>query len=274
MSRQFSFQDKLALMMTSAQTKSALASFIGVSHQQIGRWLTIGQTDSVGNPSRVRVPTDKGILKAVNTAFSLHKSVCKEQAIVDQIPFDPSLPVFAVRTTYTDGTPGQRVEVVSTHRLSDDLRNRIIASYHETNFFHAISVSSKVRRIPYWFMAEQRLMRVSRDLDHEQMREWFAPDIDEDGEIVDSIVRVNTQYTPMSINFPVSAIIEDLGRKLSTRHMPAVGERGTVLADKMLFSTNKLDKYGVMNAEERRKRINRENMRRQRAKSKSKPKRR
>lgn len=273
MARGFTVQEKLALMMTSAGSQRRLAGFLGVTHQQIGRWLSIGQTTPSGEPSRVREPTDPDIRAAIDQGFVMHADASRAQALVDRIPFAADVPVYARRLTYEDGRPGQRVVIEHLHRISDALRDRIVASQGKTGFYGAVSARSTVRQVPYWFNTENQIdtRRIRRDANMQAMRERLTPELDEDdGELIDRLQRINTVPTPLS-GFPVGASLDDLNRKLATRHAPAVGDKGTSLADELLFQTStKRDRYGAEHAQERRRERAREQSRKARRRAAAK----
>lgn len=266
----FSFQDQLALMMTSAGSQRRLASFIGVTHQQVGRWLTIGQTLPSGDPSRVRVPTDPDIRAAVDAAFAIHVDAARAQARADHFPFLPDAPVFAYRGEYKDGRPGQRIYIDHAHRMSNDLRARTVIAAHGTEFYYAVSARSTVARVPYWWLAEARIesegiRRDPRNEDGQRMllaRDRLMPSDEDDDEYQDAhdnnekvaLEKINTPLTWLNPAFPGSAWADDLERKLQTRHAVAVGDKGTELASTLIFQTNsKADKYGVSHDAERRR---------------------
>lgn len=110
---QFTRQQKLALAMTSAGSQRALARQLGVSHQQVGRWLREGEPlhiDSAGN-----MPTNKdGSLKLygaapdwiddqLNYVFDIHKQITREQANVDGVPYNATVPVYTERRYLSQG---------------------------------------------------------------------------------------------------------------------------------------------------------------------------
>ena len=243
----FSVQDKLALMMTGAPSQRQLAELVGVSHQRIGRWLTIGQTLPDGTPSRVREPRDPALIDAINTAFAIHVETARAQARADKIPFSAEAPVFAHRLPLIDGTPGGRVVVVNTHRITDKLRSIIIATYQQTGKFYGVSVRSTVNLKRYFKQAEKRF--ASRG--HEYVRakqQWISRDFikselkDNAKEIKESdgvyLKPIFTSYTDMNKNFHPQMVIDEINHKLRTRHEPATGERGTNVADQILFQLN------------------------------------
>ncbi len=257
----FSVQDKLALMMTSALSQRSLASFIGgVTHQQIGRWLSIGQTTTTGEPSRVRAPTDPELLARIDAAFEIHKDVSRAQARVDRIPYLRSAPVYATRRVYRDGNIGQMIDVQSTHRLSNKLRALVITAAHETKpgFFQSATVQSTVARVPYWWRTEQRLniTRPRREPSQYVARAKLAPSGEDDVDYTNGRVklqRINTKSTQMVDGIPASFFIEDIESKLTVRHLPAIGDPGTALATKISFQTaGAADTYGVKHEDARR----------------------
>jgi hypothetical protein len=167
-------QDRLALMMTGVKSQRELARRIGVSHQRVGRWLTIGGTLPDGSPSRVREPTDPAILAAIDRAWRDHKARVRARARADDLPYSSALPaqferlrapvlqrVYDMETsrTYTipvydsEGRevfePGARVVVRRSHWMRDELRNAVLAFAHNTGRYIGASVQSLVNLNKY-----------------------------------------------------------------------------------------------------------------------------
>lgn len=246
----FSTQDKLALMMTSAPSQRGLASLIGVSHQRVGRWLTIGQSAPDGTPSTVRPPTDPAILAAIDNAFAIHTQLAREQARADKIPFSKDAPVFAHRLPLIDGTPGGRVVIPNTHRLSDSLRNKVIANGVKTKRYNNVSVRSTVDLKRYFQQAEKRYQSGNhryqrgkagsktwanraplKEVLQSIQQAYKAGEIDEQ----DTNIRkaIFTPYT--SMEFDPAQVLADVNHNLAQRHQPATGEKGTEFADEILL---------------------------------------
>lgn len=242
-------QDKLAVMMTSAGSQRQLAALIGVSHQRVGRWLTIGQTTPMGEPSRVREPRDPDIRSAIDQAFAIHTEMARDQARLDHIPFNAALPVFAARLQHADGRPGMRVVIDHTHRMRDELRDAAIRQAQRSGRYHNVSVRSTVNVRKYFSRGErelanrrgikpQRGKKVTAQTDPRWLyREEFKLDIAEGVQTRP----IYTPYTPMQLGLPIDLINSEVHRKLRSRHEPATGDPGTALSDQILLQLQ-LDK--------------------------------
>lgn len=109
----FTRQQKLALAMTSAGSQRALARQLGVSHQQVGRWLREG--DPLHIDADGSMPMNKnGTLKRFGGApdwiadqldyvFDIHREITKEQAKVDRVPYNATVPVYTERRYLSGG---------------------------------------------------------------------------------------------------------------------------------------------------------------------------
>ena len=110
---QFSRQQKLALALTSAGSQRALARQLGVSHQQVGRWLREGEPlhiDAHGN-----IPTNKDgspkvfgeipewVDEPLNWAFAVHKEITRDQARLDGFPYNETAPIYLERRFLSSG---------------------------------------------------------------------------------------------------------------------------------------------------------------------------
>lgn len=94
-------------MLTSAGSQRALARELGVSHQQVGRWLREGEPLHIGPDGEM--PTNKdGSLKVyggapewiesqLNWNFDRHRDVTKAQALADGVPYNATVPVYTER---------------------------------------------------------------------------------------------------------------------------------------------------------------------------------
>ncbi|MGV0999687.1 MAG: hypothetical protein ACOYBQ_10205 [Fluviibacter sp.] len=244
-----STQDKMALMMTSAESQRSLASLIGVSHQRVGRWLTIGQTLPSGEPSKVREPKDPAIRYAIESAFQIHVQLARDQARAHKIPFDQSAPAFAYRLPLTDGTPGGRVIIPHTHRIRDDLRNRIITNAAKSNRYYGVAVRSTVNLKVYFQQAEKRFAGrgveyvrdktswIRRDFMKREInaheKAYRAGIIDEQ----DTNIRrgMFTPITAIGGFIPPEESLQQLNRALRERHQPATSGEKTAFADEILL---------------------------------------
>lgn len=134
--------------MTSAHSQRRLAALAGVSHQQVGRWLK---------------PKDDGTYRkipdiyqdGINQAFDIHKSIAKDQAKIDQIPYSDAYPVYLHRGLLTkkdkDGNPvkGDRVIATDTQWLDHSLRERFLRAMYKTGKFDYATIRSFVDVLKY-----------------------------------------------------------------------------------------------------------------------------
>lgn len=255
MARQLSLADRLALIYTSAGSQRNVAALTGLSHQKVGRILK-GEyaPDS-------KVLRDPGLRAAIDVAFRIHTDVARAQARRDGLPFDAALPVFYSRlpmkvskmidkvdprtgevvrvkvpvidprTGKQQIAPGDRVAAQNVHWLSDDLRNAWIAGKAKTGKFYAASVGSivDIRIYKKRGDANQRGPRTERQREN---RRQIAEKVNA-GAIN---VPMFTRYTPM--DFPARMIERDIAEKLRTKHEPATGGPGTLLANQVLFQVD------------------------------------
>lgn len=255
MARALTLADKIALIYTSAASQRNVAALVGISHQKVGRILK-GQyaPDSA-------VFREPGLRAAVDLAFSIHKDIARAQARKDKLPFDENLPVFYSRlpmpvskmvdkldpktgeivrvkvpvidpvTGRQKVAPGDRVAAQNVHFLSDALRNAWIAGKAKTKKFYAVSVGSIVDIRIY----KKRADAAQRGPRNERQKENRR-------QIVEKInagavnVPMFTKYTPT--DFPASMIERDITEKLRTKHEPATGAPGTLLANQVLFQVD------------------------------------
>lgn len=255
MARSLTLADKLALIYTGAGSQRNVAALTGLSHQKVGRILK-GEyaPDS-------KVLRDPGLRAAVDVAFRIHTDVARAQARRDGLPFDAALPVFYSRlpmkvskmidkvdprtgevvrakvpvidprTGRQQVAPGDRVAAQNVHWLSDDLRNAWIAGKAKTKKFYAASVGSIVDIRIYKKRADaaQRGPRTERQRENRR-------------QIVERVnagainVPMFTKYTPL--DFPARMIERDITDKLRTKHEPATGGPGTLLANQVLFQVD------------------------------------
>ena len=249
-----SLQDRLAVMMTGTVSLRALERETGISHQRLGRWLTIGQNAPDGSPSRVKVPTDKAALDAIDAAFLRFTAASKAYAKSAQLPFDDALPVFARRVTLKDGSLGDRVVIGNTHRLRDDLRSAAIANAHISAKYFAVSVRSIINVFEYPAMRHphppmgsiQEKYKAEFDLTKQAAREQLAEDlgVDEDelddyidDEVIKPIYPKPVFIPKVSLNpkFSTRSIVSEVNARLRVRHESATGDPGTAFADEIVF---------------------------------------
>ena len=248
-----SVQDKLALMMTAARSQRQLSSFTGISHQRIGRWLRHGFEGGAKF-----LPTDSGILSAIDSAFGIYTQVCREQAAVDGLHFDANHPVFthrllrqkrerfvnrdgeiAYRLVFDErGRPvmekGDRVSMGNTHWISNDLRDRILAAAKRSNKYYHASVGSMVNLQIYNKRAEQRLKGKRRT--PEQMR--YKRQFEKRLRLGEQTGWVFTQYEYSKSDTPTDLMLSNINDRLRERHEPACSTPGTALAAQILLQVD------------------------------------
>jgi hypothetical protein len=253
--RALSLADKLALIYTGAGSQRNVAALTGLSHQKVGRIL---KGEYAADSKALR---DPGLRAAIDTAFRIHADVARAQARRDGLPFDAALPVFYSRlpmkvskmidkvdprtgevvrvkvpvidprTGRQQVAPGDRVAAQNVHWLSDDLRNAWIAGKAKTKKFYAASVGSIV---------DIRVYKKRRDA--AQVGPRTERQKDNRRQIIEKVnagainVPMFTKYTPL--DFPARMIERDITDKLRTKHEPATGGPGTLLANQVLFQVD------------------------------------
>lgn len=255
MARNLTLADKIALIYTGAGSQRNVAALTGLSHQKVGRIL---KGEYAPDSKTLR---DPGLRAAIDTAFRIHTDVARAQARRDGLPFDSALPVFYSRlpmkvskmidkvdprtgevvrakvpvidprTGRQQVAPGDRVAAQNVHWLSDDLRHAWIAGKAKTRKFYAASVGSIVDIRIYKKRADaaQRGPRTERQREN---RRQIAEKVSA-GAIN---VPMFTKYTPL--DFPARMIERDITDKLRTKHEPATGGPGTLLANQVLFQVD------------------------------------
>lgn len=264
-----SLADKLALIYTSAGSMRNVAGLTGLTHQQVGRILhKAAQGQSIDYYEK-----HPEISSAVDVALEIHKDISRGVAKRHALPFNGSIPVFAERLELSNqgvfvagemlfkGTPtdcrqyiidrdlagqarikrllGERVGALHVHWLSDRLRNAWIASSQKSGAYYAASIRSKVNMPDYMKQANQRIndadkRGLPRTLAAIKFKQALAKKLRE-GEKIQPIF---TPYTAMNPNFPSELVVASINDKLQTRHSPAVGKPGTVLADQILLQVD------------------------------------
>jgi hypothetical protein len=141
------------------------------------------------------------------------------------------VPVIDPRTGRQQVAPGDRVAAQNVHWLSDDLRNAWIAGKAKTKKFYAASVGSIVDIRIY----KKRADANQRGPRTESQRENRSQIV----ELVNAgaiNVPMFTKYT--KLDFPARMIERDITDKLRTKHEPATGTPGTLLANQVLFQVD------------------------------------
>jgi hypothetical protein len=219
-------QDKLALAMTTAGSQRNLASLLGITHQKLGRWLREGQPNGAKS-----IPTDSAAVKAINQAFHIHATVSKEQAQIDNIPFDQNAPVFAHRKPLRNGAPGDRVIVDHTQYMTRELRTNVLSHIHKTKRYYAVSVRSTIELARYFKSGEGKLRGKIRTDAQDIGRQEIVNKL-EAGQIVGPIYTKYESFGPLSAT---SNALKGVEQKIREKHEPATGEKGTALADQLLM---------------------------------------
>lgn len=246
----FTLAEQIGLIYTSAGSLRNIAALTGVSHQKLGRILRGEVSD--------RVLNDPGLKAAIGIGFAIHKDVARSQARVDGLPFNGDLPVYYSRlpmkvseivekvnrktgeverkrvpvidpaTGRQKEIPGDRVGATNVHYLTDRVRNAWIVSTAKTKKFYAASVGSIVNLRTYKKRADAA-QRGPRTIKQQEGKQQIVERINSGAEIGPMF----TKYT--ELDFPGRMIIRDIEQKLATRHEPATGDKGTILANQVLL---------------------------------------
>lgn len=234
MSRKLSLAEKLALIYTSAGSQRNIASLVGVSHQKIGRILKAGDVAAGGYSADSRALKDPALNVAIDAAFSIHVQMAKEQARADKLPFSADIPVFYETLTHSDGKKGNRVAAKNTHWLSNAQREQWIKSIQKTGKFYAATVRSVVNLKRYNKQSEQRHKQAGSPR-RPLKQALHKTELEIRAKLGEEKAPIFTAYTPLSTEFPISAILADMSEKLTRKHEPATGEQGTRLADQIVL---------------------------------------
>lgn len=235
-------QDKLAIALTVAGSQRKLADLVGVSHQRIGRWLTIGGVDSWGRPSKAQEPADKEIRRAIDIAFSILSDVAKQQTEAAGLRFNEKIPVVWQRPgiNLLDGRQGDRAVIPHAHYLRPALRDSLIRYAYQSRQFISATVRSildlakynAIRRAyvppPGTIEADMRSqLRAREELfrqDHPNIIAPIAPQ------------QLYLPAQPLNPRFDIDGIIGRINADLRQRHEPASGQGPkTTLADSLVF---------------------------------------
>lgn len=263
--------DKLALIYTSAGSLRKTAALAGLSHQQVSRILH-KRAQGLSIDSYSARPE---ISAGVEVAFQIHKDVASQVAKDHGLPFDRRAPVFVerlplqqqgvldsagrlvfkgseddakafVKKNSRKGSKlervkllGERVGALHLHWLSDDIRNRWIATTQQTGFYYSASVGSKVNLPQYVKTAAARIdtflkrggLRTEQQIKaRQQLKNLLRDKVD--------IQRVFTPYTPLDPRFPPELVVRSINQELEKRHAPAIGAEGTAFADQILLQVD------------------------------------
>ena len=259
---------KIALIYSGAGSQRATAKALGISHQKVGRYLRTALGVEGGYKSSAPL-TDFFANQAVDVVFSAHKRAVKKTAIAQDIPYSSDVPIFSARMRHDDGIQGDRVSADHMHWISDDLRNKWITDIHKGGKYANISVGSIVNLTDYNRLATAVAAgkidntKLSSKIEILEILAYAAGlDIDEDGDtegmddkergifiaswllnnekkiqraVSNKIIpqRIQTKYTEMGV--PIQFVLADVNKKLNSKHAPATGDDGTVLADRVLL---------------------------------------
>ena len=243
-------QDKLALALTSAGSMRNLAALVGVSHQRIGRWLREGEAGGVkAIPEQFR--------ESIDTAYKIHRDIAREQAAIDNTPYNPKAPVFFNRNILNTGEPSDRISVQHTQFIKPELRKTVLVETQKTGRVLNASIRSIVNIRLYFknkfekeaqqgkrqfkgipaavnsavsaFADKHRELDIEPDEDDEDENE----DEDEDDE--DDTRALFTPYENLSPQADPDLAARGIEKKLREKHEPATGVKGSTLADEFLF---------------------------------------
>lgn len=244
-------------MMTAARSQRQLASFIGISHQRVGRWLKFGYEGGARS-----LPTDPGILAAIDSAFEIHREVCREQAAIDGLHYDPNRPAFAHRLLRqkrerfvdADGEihyrlvyderrrpvmeKGDRVSLGNTHFFSNQLRDAIIAGAKRSNKYYHVSIGSMVNLQIYNKRANERMRGSRRTPEQLKYKKQFEKRL----RLGEQTGWVFTQYEYSKADTPTDLMLNNITDRLRERHEPACSTPGTALAAQILLQIDTREK--------------------------------
>ena len=223
-------QDKLALIYTLAGSQTAVADFIGISRQKVGRILRpfeLGGLKPDGPGLR-----NPQLIATINAAFSIYKDIARDVARDHGLPFVPSVPIYMERLPLTfthngqrylridarTGKPilGQRVAAMQTHWIGDATRRAWIVAVQQTGFFNNLSIRSTVDLIAYFDAGEERLegKRGGESDTRWTHRENLLRKI----ELGQTVGHIYTKYQNLDPRLPAHSIAAEIERVLRQRH--------------------------------------------------------
>jgi hypothetical protein len=226
-------QEKLALAMTTAGSMRGLASFMGITHQKLGRWLREGYEGGIK-----AIPQDAETTALIDSVFESHRDIARAEAESYGIPFDEETPVFASRKylSKTDefGEPilGDRVFVENTQFINSNLRQSIMYGVHESGLYYSASVRSVIELALYLQTADERIGKFRRKPGQYEHLASLLLAVEDDEEEFRPI------FTPIQIFRPGSSgikAVKSIEAYIRQRHEPATGEKQTSLADQYLM---------------------------------------
>lgn len=243
MTKRFTPQEKLALIMTSAGSQRNAAALVGVSHQRIGRWLKEGEDGGVRE-----IPPEAAPL--IDEAFRIHVSVAREQAKRDGVPFLSDAPVYVERKYLSRPDPrtrepvlGDRVFSGNTSYIRQSLRREWVEAAVRSQRFYKVNVRSTIDLRSYrGFNPEtQSVNKAQRKRVRDNAKRDLAHFLDLEsrkrGRIVDATepFPLYTRSLPAVPGYKARDIANELEKLLSEKHAPAATGKGTAFASEYLL---------------------------------------
>jgi transcriptional regulator with XRE-family HTH domain len=228
--------DKLALMLTSAGSQRKLAAYLGVSHQQVGRWLQ-GERVNPNTGAISNTPPPEAV-RNIGAAFGQFATAVRSGARAQGLPHDPALPVAVGRLLLQfgprAGKPGLRAVIEHTNHMRPELFASVIESLAASGAYYEVSVRSVVDLALYFKRAEERMQGKRRSERQEGWRRQMRHRI-QHGVTAAPMWSKRQNIDPRAIE-PWRAM-RQLSEKLRQKHEPATTLPGTKLADQVVLST-------------------------------------
>lgn len=238
---QLTSADQIALMLTSAGSQRALAEYLGISHQKLGRWLKGARMGARGQ--LVNVPGLQDEI-AIRIAFGRYSAAVRASQKDEQLPV-MTLPVNAYRLRAQQdyppldlraGDPGQRVIIPHTDAMSTELLRDVLLELGRTGEYVDVSIRSQVNLLQYFRRGEaeyrgKRSSKYAEERNRARHREQLLNRIQ-------SGVRqavIYTPHAPIRGSGGVSGI-DDTINYLHRKHEPAA-DAGSRLHDQILLVT-------------------------------------
>lgn len=232
-----SARDKLALALTSAGSERNLAGALGITHQKLGRWLREGEPEGIK-----KIPADAAPLIA--QVWKMHKSLVREQAKVDNLPWSDELPVYAHRKKYYNRArkrvvTGNRVFVENARFIRRDLRMQYLHGMQSTGKFLAVHAGSYVNLYKYFRAVFDQLVATGQRSSQENpdravhfMIMAFTNSMDFDLKYGHSWI--NTERVRFTPRDGVGSLLV-LERQLTSKMEPAAADKTSRIADQYVM---------------------------------------
>jgi hypothetical protein len=238
---------KLQLMMTSAPSQRALARYLGVSHQQLGRWIK-GERINPSTGEITNVPTDRQTVANINAAFAQYRRAVREHNRRERTPYTPETPLPATRliaqrdySGVKAGQPGRRVVVEGTGALSPELRRDALVGLMDSGDFIAASVRSVVDLMAYFKRGEVMYRgKRSRRLQGEKNRGQYRTALLKK---IEAGFTSTPIYTKTVDARDAYAAADDLMHQLREKHEPAALSPDSVVGDQFVFTTRSIPSH-------------------------------